>query len=133
MENRLSRVISSKHEYERLRRKVEELEALAERVTLPLSPLPKGGGSNLVDENWAKLIDYKNKCAWLLVLYEAEARELEEELECIRNPNIRTAMKYRYIDDLTVEEIAERMSYSTRNIDRFLNTGRRIYYGYYPT
>lgn len=132
MEDRLSRVINGKREYERIKLKVEELESVAERITLSLSPLPRGGGAKLVDDNWAKLVDYKNKCAWLLVMYEAEAKELEEELECIRNTNIRTAMKYRYIDDLTVDTIAERMSYSTRTIDRFLNTGRRIYYATYP-
>ena len=132
METRLDRVIKGREEYNRLRRKIEELQSLAEKITtLPSqTPVSRSGGNK--DALWAQLVDYKEQCEWQLLVYIEDCRALEQELECIRNSDIRTAMKYKYIDARTIEDIAERMSFSTRSIDRFLQTGRKIYLKYYP-
>lgn len=131
MSTRLYRVVDSIREYKRLSVKIEELEAAATKITSTLSPAPKGGGEHYTDDVWAKLADYKSLCKlqWLIILEESLA--LEDELDCIRNSDIRTAMKYKYVDGMTVSEISEQMQYSSRNVDRFLQKGRRIYDRYY--
>lgn len=128
---RLDRVINARKEYERMLDKVKELESIAEKITTTLSSQPKGGGTNLKDDTWAKLIDQKIECEWLIGIFLDESKELNAELDCITNPNIRLAMKYYYIDGLTQEAIASRMGCSDRGIRKMLQTGRRIYYEYY--
>lgn len=126
MAENITRVLDCRAEYERLLYTVAELEVLCQRVTTSLTGMPKGG-SSLTDDTWAKLIDYKKKCEDRLNQYYQMKMELEQELDGVRNADIRTALKYKYVDGLTIEAIALRMHYSTRTIDRYLRTGRRIY------
>lgn len=130
MDEKLSRVIRGRAEYERLVRKIEELNSLATRVTSSTSLTPRGQGKP-IEEIWGQLIDYKSACSFQIIAYLTDSRELEKELDCIRNSSIRTAMKYFYLDGTSIEKIAQAMNYSTRTIDRLLQTGRRIYRSYY--
>lgn len=123
---RLNRVVSGKLEYERMLARVEELEALATRVTPVLSMTP-GGGSQLKDDTWAQLMDYKASLTDKIQQYLRDCDMLEHELECIRNPKIRTAMQYRYINGFLVEQIARAMNYDERNIYILLRKGKSIY------
>jgi len=127
MGDRLNRVRDNKDAYIRLLTKVEELETLATRITPVLSDMPKGG-SSIIDDKWAKLIDYKAKLASKLGEYLCDCAELEKELECIRNPRIRTAMKYRYIDCMKIEDIADKLEVDLRYVYRLLKKGKEIYY-----
>lgn len=131
MGDRLNRVREGKIEYYRLLRRVDELKALAEKVTPTISDMPKGG-NHTTEDTWVELADYKSRCEFQLKTYIADCASLEEELDCIRNPDIRTAMKYRYIDCLQVDEIMDLMHYERRWTYKLLSRGRRIYAKYYP-
>lgn len=131
MSSKLYRVINGRREYERMRDKVFELEAIAEKITPTLSQMPRGNSGNPKDDAWAKLIDYKTECEWLLSVYLNDCQELEHELQVIRDDTIRVAMQYKYIDGMTVESIAEKMGYTPRNISYCLAKGRKIYEKYY--
>lgn len=126
MGEKLNRVRDAHAEYKRLIAKVEELDAIATRVTPVLSDMPKGGSSQM-DDKWARLIDYKQKLNDKLNEYLDNCAQLEEELGCIRNPKIRTAMKCRYVDCLTVEETADMIESDERYTYRLLKTGKKIY------
>ena len=126
MGKRLNRVRDARLEYGRLQEKVEILETIATRATTRLTGLPKTRTGEHGD-TWAALLDYKLECQDKLTVLLQESLALERELDCIRNPKIRTAMKYRYIDCLKLEDIASRMSYEVRSITRFLDTGKKIY------
>lgn len=126
-EERLNRVRNGWQEFHRLSEKVEELEALATRVTPVLSDMPKGKSPKPKDDVWAMLADYKDQCEAEIRWYLKASQELEKELSIIYSPNIRTAMKYRYIDCLKVEDIADTMGYEIRSVRRFLAKGREIY------
>lgn len=125
--DRLNRVRTSYAEAQRLLLKVEELEALATKITPVLSPTPKGDSGGYKDDSWARLIDYKMSCEELISEYIKSSMELDTELDCIRNRNIRTAMKYYYIDRKKQEAIADLMGYSDREIRYYLQKGRKIY------
>ena len=125
--DRLNRVRNSYHEARRLLLKVEELENLATKMTPVYSNTPKGDSQTLKDDSWAKLIDYKMLCEERVREYLDSCRELEDELRCIRSDNIRTAMKYYYVDHKKQETIAEIMGYSEREIRYYLQRGRKIY------
>lgn len=127
MEKKITRVLELRAEYKRLLGKVEELEALCERSTSSITGMPRSAGISLRDDTWAELMDYKASCSDRLNDYVMTWLELDGELDRIKNPNIRTAMKYKYLDGETISVIAEKMSYTTRSIDRFLRVGRRIY------
>ena len=124
---RLNRVRTSYAEASRLLLKVEELENLATKITPVLSQTPKGSSGGYKDDSWATLIDYKMTCEEVISEYIKSSMELDEELDCIRNRNIRTAMKYYYIDRKKQETIAELMGYSDREIRYYLQKGRQIY------
>ena len=124
---RLNRVRAARTESNRLLLKVEELENLATKITPVLSLAPKGEGGSYKDDSWANLIDYKARCQSQLDEYLTACKELTEELECIKNPRIRTAMLYRYVDCYKVEDIAEHMHYDVRNVYVLLRKGKKIY------
>jgi len=129
MGERLNRVRNGKKEYERLLARVEELKAIAEKITPVLSDMPKGG-SKAKDDTWATLADYKTKLERKLEEYIKDSIELEQEIdEAINSQRIRTAMKYRYVNCLKGADIAERMNYDQRTISRLLCTGRNLYEG----
>jgi len=131
MGSKLNRVRDGKKEYERLLFRIEELKAIAERITPVLSDMPKGG-SKAKDDTWAMLADYKTKLEDKIEQYVKDSTALDLEIDgCINSQRIRTAMKYRYINCLNVASIAERMNYDARTISRLLRTGRNIYEEYF--
>lgn len=123
---RLNRVRNGRAAYGRLIDRVEELEALAAKTTISLTKAPRGG-SGRVDDTWAALIDYRDKLSRSLREYIEDCQALEAELDCIRSPSIKTAMLLRYVDCQTIEVIADKMGYSTRQVYNLLGTGKKIY------
>ena len=124
---KLNRVRVMRPEAERLSNKVEELENLATKMSQILSATPKGKGGSYKDDAWAAFIDYKSQCQAQLTDYLNACAELTEELECIKSTKIKTAMLYRYVDCLKIEQIAERMHYDIRNVYILLRKGKKIY------
>lgn len=128
----LNRVKQGRLEYQRLLRKIAELEAIAEKVTPILSDMPKSPAEyGQTDQPWATLADYRTICVEKIKQFTEDSMTLEAELAVIRNANIKIAMAYRYIDAMTYEQIADRMHYTDRYIRRLLKEGRKIYFSAY--
>lgn len=127
----LYRVINGKKDFLRMKNKLTELEAIATKVTPVLSDMPKGGSPNPKDDAWAKFVDYKEKVQGQMERYLQDCIDLETELEAIVNGDVRVCLKYRYIDDLSIGEIATKTGYSSRNVDRLLSKGRLMYEKFY--
>jgi len=125
-DQKLNRVRTGWAEFKRLTDKIEELEALAEKVTPTLSDMPKGGFHSK-DDTWAMLADYRDACKEQLHMYLKDCEELEKELNCIKSDAIRTTMKCRYVNKMTIEDIASTTCYNYRTIQKHLAKGRKIY------
>jgi len=126
--DKLNRVRDGWYEYQRMNERVERLEALAEKTTVSLSGMPRGGSDgSTAGDVWAMLIDCRDECARSIKQYLKDCKDLEQELLCIKSPRIRTAMMYRYIDCLDIEQIAERMECEERTVYYHIKKGRRIY------
>ena len=128
---RLNRVRDMRFEYLRLEQKVEELTALAEKITPVISGMPKAQGKSKTEDIWAKLADYKTMCAQKIEEFIDESEVLEKELSVIKDPRIAAVMKCRYVDCLSIETIAIVMHYDKRTIFRYLDKGKKIYAQYY--
>lgn len=126
-EERLNRVRNGRAEYLRLIDRVSELEAIAEKTTTALTGMPKGSGRH-TDDSWAALIDYRDSLSHSLREYIRDCEDLTQELMgCLDSPAIKTAMLYRYVNGSTVEQIADRMNYSVRQVYNLLSAGKQIY------
>ena len=126
--DRLNRVRSMRFEYQRLIMKVEELETLASKM-VPLIGHNSDihGTAKSREDTWVALADYKAECEDKLCEYLKASRELENELLCIHNPRIRTAMKCKFVDCMTKKQMSEAMNYSERQLTRYLKAGETIY------
>jgi len=122
----LNRVRDDKVTCDRLLARIEELKTLSEKMTPNLTGMPRGGNSK-TDDPWAMLADCKTQCEQAIADYLSDCDKLDEELDCIKNPKINAAMKYKYIHCYTLQQIADAMSYDERWIRRLLATGRKIY------
>ena len=107
-------------ELPQLRAELEQLEARIYSPKIPqLSPMPKGGGGvSRTVENSALMHDrlrqiYNTKIAAI----EAEQARLEDALNCLTPVQARL-IRYRYIDGLTFESIAERIGYTWQHTHR---------------
>ena len=125
--------MKSRSEYNRLQWKVEEMQALAERVTKAFSLVPASRGSKKhKDDAYASLIEYKELCEWKLEELIKESMELEGEIDrAVTDEKTRVMLKYRFVDSLTVKEIAERTFLSERTVSRMIGRGRQQYEGVY--
>lgn len=45
-------------------------------------------------------------------------KEIHDVIEAVKNPNERLVLRYRYIEFLTWEQVAERMNYSIKQVHR---------------
>ena len=126
---RLNWVRCKHFEYKRLLTKVEELETLATRTVPSPSLTPEvHSGTKTREDTWTLLMDYKAKCDGKLAEYLLGCRRLEDEIDaCIKSERIRTAMKGKFVDCLTVPQIAAAMNYQERQVFRFLRTGENLY------
>lgn len=119
--NQLRAYRDIKREREQLKLKIEGLEAeLYSPGTQRLDGMPRGGSGG--DRDWREdTIELKEK---LLQQYKdkevelsAAALAIEEAIESLE-PRERTIMRLYYIDGLTWEQVAVKMSYSWRQVHR---------------
>lgn len=124
---KLNRVRDGKKDFEWQLNRIEELTAMAERVTPVLSDTGVHGGASLKDDSWAKLIDAKAECKDRLDTYLRDCDDLYQELECIHKPNIKVAMRYRFVSCMKIEDIATTMVFDERWVRRLIAKGIKIY------
>ena len=114
--------------------KLEEYErvmALGTRITPILSDMPKG----VSDNNTSKVESTAIKLADLLESIELEYRALldlynraHEIIEVIDNPTYRAILTDYFLNNMTLEQVADRTNYSARNIYYLLKQAKKEYY-----
>ena len=62
-------------------------------------------------------------CLFPTLLFYPLQEEIEDFIELLDNPRELLAIRYRYIDGMKLEDIAENMSYSVRSVAHFLSKG----------
>lgn len=118
----LQSAVEAKMEYKRQRRRVEELESRATRMTQTMSGMPGGGGAGM-EQLWATLADEREK---VLIASEEEFRkyhDVERFINKLDDPLHRIVLRLRYLDGLNWIQVQQRMYkdghyYSERHITR---------------
>lgn len=112
----LNRYWELRQEEKRLERKIEELETQCRNVTAKYRAVPGGaGGGNNV---WDALIEAKERAEQGLAEALKAEKEIEKFIAKIPKPKHRQVLRYRYLDLLKWEPIAEKMNYCRRQADR---------------
>ena len=89
------------------RRKVEQLEWEAEKMTTEFSDMPKAGGfQDKLSKLVAQIVDEKKMILFRLEEAQIERRKLEYYISAIPEPKIRVYMQYRYLDGLPWQQVA---------------------------
>lgn len=108
----LSRYIPASRSIDRLLEEQYRWKCLAIKVTSTLSPVPGGGESGSPIERPMDKVDELEKEINREINELVKIREeIEAVLGQLEDRNLRDLMKYRYIDGLTWEQIAEKMHY----------------------
>lgn len=95
---------------------LSRLRALAEKSTSVLSGMPKGFNDR--EEIYAKMIDLSAEIDGEIDKYVDKRAEIETVIEQVEDEKIKTILKYRYINGLTIEQTAEKMELSGKTIQR---------------
>lgn len=106
--------------------RIDQAAAQATRCTASLTGMPRGGSPCSQVERGAELLaDAREAHAAISSeLYQLRL-ELQPMLEQLTEPLEKTAMRMRYIDGVSVREIAYRLSYSEQHIFRVLSTAEK--------
>lgn len=95
---------------------LSRLRALAEKSTSVLSGMSKGFSDR--EEIYAKMIDLSAEIDGEIDKYVDKRAEIETVIEQVEDEKIKTILKYRYINGLTIEQTAEKMELSEKTIKR---------------
>ena len=127
MGRQLNRVRSNWRRIIRLKQRIEQLQAIAEKTTKPLSDMPRNPSGGSTENVWAELADQQSEYKAQLMTYLNSVNELEFELSVIVDDSTRAIMECRYVDNMPIKDIASLMHYDTRTVYRILVKGKRIY------
>ncbi len=114
--NYLLRYHSISLEIEQLKFSLENLQDKAERTTSILRDMPSGGQIEDMSDLIAKKIELEKYVKEMLLAALETRIEIENVIRLISNPEYRAILRYKYIENMTFEEIAEKTMYSNRNI-----------------
>lgn len=95
---------------------LERLQDKAERMTSFIMDMPRGGVSEDLSDIVAKKMELEERVKELLLAAMETRAEIENVIKLISNPEYRAILRYKYIENMTFEEIAEKTMYSNRNI-----------------
>lgn len=106
-------------EIQRLQREIERWRSIAEKVTPTLSAVRFTVPDGSRTENAVEKIDtLHTRFADALSALVDRRMAIETAVDAIPDERLRLVLHYRYIDGMHMEEIAERMRISDRNIRR---------------
>lgn len=93
---------------------------LATRITPAYSDAPKGGqsGNGKIPAAVERIAEQEEKIDAKIAELVGLQREIERLLNEVKNPDYRLLLELRYLQEMTWEQIAERMHYSWRHIVR---------------
>lgn len=98
--------------YKALLDKIEYLEAKADGLKSPSFQAIKGYSTRNINDIMDDIGELVRKM-----------EEIEDFIELLDNPSELLAIRYKYIDGMKLEDIAENMSYSVRSVANFLSKG----------
>lgn len=98
--------------YKALLDKIEYLEAKADGLKSPSFQAIRGYSTRNINDIMDDIGELVRKM-----------EEIEDFIELLDNPSELLAIRYRYIDGMKLEDIAENMSYSVRSVAHFLSKG----------
>lgn len=92
----------------------------AEKMTPTWSDMPKGGtdDENLREMAICKMMDCERLATRMIDEYVDLGKEIKAVIDTVDDIGSRLLLNYRYIEGLTFEEIAYKMSYSWRQVHR---------------
>ncbi len=86
------------------------------KITPVYTDMPKQtSGDNKLQRAIEKLLEEDQRLAEKITEYLTAKREIEAEIETVEDEQLRCLLRYRYIDHLTWEKIAEEMHYSVQH------------------
>lgn len=87
------------------------------KITPVYTDMPKQtSGDNKLQTAIEKLLEEDQRLAEKITEYLTTKKEIEAEIETVSEDRLKVILKYRYIDNMTMEQIADEMGYSYRNI-----------------
>lgn len=87
------------------------------KITPVYTDMPKQTSSdNKLQTAIEKLLEEDQRLAEKISEYLTAKKEIEAEIETVSEDRLKVLLKYRYIDNMTMEQIADEMGYSYRNI-----------------
>ena len=99
-------------------------EARATRSTTTITGMPRSGNNGNKMENMiVEIATLKEAYIEICEKLADMKQELEKKLPSLRNPYVQVSMRMRYIKGMKIKDICETLSYSDRQVIRFLKQG----------
>ena len=99
-------------------------EARATRSTTTITGMPRSGNNGNKMENMiVEIATLKESYIEICEKLADMKQELEKKLPSLRNPYVQVSMRMRYIKGMKIKDICETLSYSDRQVIRFLKQG----------
>ena len=101
-------------------------EARATRSTTTITGMPRSGNNGNKMENMiVEIATLKESYIEICEKLAEMKKELEKKLPALKNPYVQVSMRMRYIKGMKIKDICETLSYSDRQVIRFLKQGEQ--------
>lgn len=128
-----SRLRKLKKEAEGLKREIENIRFTPREMTADTANDYRTGYPRSIKLEGYGDTEYVRRRDELYRLYAAklaaiqdEVIALEKKLDAVEDPELRTILRLRYVDGLTLEQIGEKTGYSTRSIRRKISKWGKV-------
>ncbi len=92
-------------EVDRLQEEKERLKSIRDKITPSYSDMPKGGGTDKTDIA-ASIIDLDMEIEYQMEKWIKYGEEIKQAIETVEDIGLKLLIKYRYINNMTFEQIA---------------------------
>ena len=101
-------------------------EARATRSTTTITGMPRSGNNGNKMENMiVEIATLKESYIEICEKLAEMKQEMEKKLTALKNPYVQVSMRMRYIKGMKIKDICETLSYSDRQVIRFLKQGEQ--------
>ena len=101
-------------------------EARATRSTTTITGMPRSGNNGNKMENMiVEIATLKESYIEICEKLAEMKKEMEKKLPALKNPYVQVSMRMRYIKGMKIKDICETLSYSDRQVIRFLKQGEQ--------
>lgn len=103
----------SRSQVARLRRKVAQLESRSTAATAHYGPALGGGSGQGPSELWAELADRRKELELREHRLDRQEKQLSRWIDQLPRPRWRMVLRYRYLDGMEFQDIADAMTEAT--------------------